>query len=98
MWDMLAILGWYTLMSVVTFGAFALDKWLAHGEGRRLPENLLHVLEALGGWPGAFAAMTLVRHKSRKRSFQVWTVVIAALHIAGWLLYLLWWRRRHAAP
>ncbi len=90
--SMFAILGWYAFISIVTFGVYALDKWMAAGEGRRVPEKLLHTLEALGGWPGALIAMRAVRHKSRKKWFVLICWLIAAAHIAGWLLYWFWWR------
>lgn len=94
MWNALAIIGWYAAISLVTFGVFALDKWMAKGEGRRVPEKLLHILEAIGGWPGAFVAMRTVRHKSRKKSFLLIFWLIVSAHIAGWLLYWFWWRKR----
>lgn len=93
MQNFLMVIGWYAVMSIVAFGAFAFDKWMAKGDGRRLPEKLLHALEALGGWPGALVAMRVVNHKSRKGSYLVIFWLIVAAHIGGWLLYWFWWRR-----
>ena len=40
------------------------------------------------GWPGAVVAQRVLRHKSRKRSFQVafWGTVVMNAVILGWLL------------
>jgi uncharacterized membrane protein YsdA (DUF1294 family) len=45
----------------------------------RVPEARLHLLEILGGWPGAFLAQRRLRHKCSKGSYQVvfWLIVLA---------------------
>lgn len=90
--SMLAIVGWYAVMSIVTFVVFGLDKWMATGDGRRVPEKLLHALEALGGWPGALLGMRVAHHKSRKKSYLIVYWLIVTAHVGGWLLYWFWWR------
>lgn len=74
-------------MSVLAFGLYKLDKSAARNEGQRTPENTLHIVALLGGWPGALYAQQLLRHKSRKLSFQVvfWLSVMAN---AGLVIYL----------
>jgi hypothetical protein len=44
-----------------------------------VPEARLHLLELLGGWPGAFLAQRRLRHKCSKHSYQVvfWLIVLA---------------------
>lgn len=65
-----AILLWlYLGMSVVTFGVYAVDKSAARNRRWRTPENTLHMLSLMGGWPGAMFAQQMLRHKSSKRSF-----------------------------
>ena len=56
----------------------ALDKRRAREHGRRIPENLLHLTELCGGWPGAFLAQRRLRHKVSKVGFQVqfWLIVL----------------------
>ncbi len=76
----------YSLMSVVTAAFYFVDKRLAIRGSRRIPESTLHVLELLGGWPGALVAQQLFRHKNRKPTFFLVTWLIAALHIAAWVL------------
>jgi uncharacterized membrane protein YsdA (DUF1294 family) len=76
-------------MSVATFIAFAIDKRAAKRGRWRIPEATLHLLELLGGFPGAIAAQQLLRHKSYKLSYRLVLGVIALLHIAAWIgLYL----------
>ncbi len=88
----LAVIGWYALVSVVTFLVFGVDKWLGRGGSRRVPENALHFLEAIGGWPGALVASRIFSHKSRKRSYRVVLWLIVLLHGVVWAAYVLWWR------
>jgi len=79
------------LMSLVTFVAYGLDKGRARTAGRRIPEQTLHLLAFLGGWPGAWIAQRLFHHKTRKLSFRVTFWLVVALHLAlvGTAAYLL---------
>ena len=76
----------YACVSLVALAAFALDKRRARLGRRRLSEATLHLIELAGGWPGALLAMQLARHKRRKPSYWVITLLIAAIHVAGWAL------------
>ncbi len=60
----------YLAVSLVTYGVYALDKSTAKMSRRRRPENTLHLLSLLGGWPGALIAQQLVRHKSSQAGFR----------------------------
>ncbi|MBV0934514.1 DUF1294 domain-containing protein [Marinobacterium sp. A346] len=74
-------------MSVWTFAVYAWDKEAARNDRRRTPEATLHMLAVLGGWPGAWCAQQLLRHKSVKAAFRVafwWTVGIH-LAVLGYL-------------
>ncbi|HVU16697.1 MAG TPA: DUF1294 domain-containing protein [Candidatus Didemnitutus sp.] len=66
------------LMSAVVFLLYAFDKRRAKMVGPREPEALLHLMELLGGWPGAFFAQRWLRHKSAKRSYLAvyWLIVV----------------------
>ena len=75
----------YCLMSTVTFVVYVLDKRAARGGRPRTPEATLHALELLGGWPGAFLAQRLSRHKNAKVRYQVVFWAIGALHVVGWV-------------
>lgn len=54
------------------------DKRLAETGGWRISELRLHVLELIGGWPGAFIAQKRFRHKCNKGAYQFvfWIIVI----------------------
>jgi uncharacterized membrane protein YsdA (DUF1294 family) len=77
----------YLTTSVLTFLAYAFDKSAAQNGRWRTPENTLHLFSLVGGWPGALVAQRLLRHKSRKQSFQFvfWGTVVANCTILGWL-------------
>jgi uncharacterized membrane protein YsdA (DUF1294 family) len=77
----------YLLMSILTFLAYGSDKSSAEQDLRRTPEATLHYMALFGGWPGAWIAQRVFRHKSKKTDFQntFWLTVIVNCTI----LYLL---------
>ena len=75
-------------LSIVTFLAYWRDKSAAERGAWRTSEQTLHGLSLVGGWPGAWFAQRLLRHKSRKASFRAvyWGTVAAHLSAIGaWL-------------
>ncbi len=66
-------------LSSVTFLAYVHDKKRAVAKGWRVAEVHLHLLELLGGWPGAYLAQRKFRHKCSKVSYQAvyWFIVLA---------------------
>lgn len=84
---------WFVSINVVTFGYYAYDKARARGQGRRVPEMVLHALAAAGGSPGAFLAMHLFRHKTIKGSFRIlfWCIVILQAGLIAWVVKTHWW-------
>ena len=46
--------------------------------------STLHWIGFLGGWPGAIVAQAILRHKTRKPSFQFVFWAIVAVHIGFW--------------
>lgn len=78
----------YLLMSGVSYIAYVLDKDAAGKPKRqRTPEATLHMLDVLGGWPGALIAQQQMRHKTLKASFQIgfWISTVANLALVAWL-------------
>lgn len=78
----------YPVFSVLAFFAYWRDKRNAERDEWRTPEQSLHVLELLGGWPGALLAQQLFRHKTRKLSFQLVFWAIVLLHQLFWIDWL----------
>lgn len=78
--------GWYTLLSIITFLAYAYDKRAAARGSHRVRERTLHLLEWLGGVPGALVAIYALHHKNRKARFLVVTVVALLAHLAAWAI------------
>lgn len=85
------VFGVYCLFSVLAFVSYASDKAAAQGDRWRIPESTLLVLGLLGGWPGAFLAQRVYRHKTRKASFQFafWASVAANIGALLWLAFQL---------
>lgn len=69
------------LLSIFLYG---IDKLAAIAGTRRTPEVVLFTLGCLGGWPSAYIAQMLFRHKTRKVSFQI--ACIASVLINALLL------------
>ncbi len=81
-WGLLAV-------NAMTFLAYARDKRAARRGRWRTPERTLHLWSLAGGWPAAWWAQRLLRHKSAKAAFQrvYWgTVVLHGVALGGWLL------------
>ena len=80
----------YLVMSAVSYIAYVLDKDAAGKRRRqRTSEAALHLLDVLGGWPGALIAQQQIRHKTVKASFQAgfWRSVMVNLAAVGVLWY-----------
>lgn len=75
----------YGVASAAAFGLYWYDKRQAKTGQWRTPENVLHGVELLGGWPGALLAQQVFRHKTRKVSFQVVFWLIVAVHQVVWI-------------
>ncbi|WP_460814526.1 DUF1294 domain-containing protein [Luteimonas pelagia] len=78
----------YFAMSTVTFLAYRSDKAAAGTGASRTPENFLHLLSLLSGWPGALIAQQQFRHKTIKQPFQTifWFTVILNVVPVGYLV------------
>lgn len=72
------------LLNLVTFWLYWHDKNAAQRQTWRVREDILHLAALAGGWPAAWWAQQLLRHKSRKPSFRS----TYAATVAGHLLVL----------
>lgn len=77
------------VLSLLLFALYGLDKRAAQNGRRRVPEKTLHLLALLGGWPGAWLARPLFRHKTAKQPFAALFYLTVVLSIAAtfWLAY-----------
>jgi uncharacterized membrane protein YsdA (DUF1294 family) len=69
------------VMSLVCFITYGVDKRQAVRGGRRVSERTLHLMELLGGWPGALLAQRHFRHKTQKAPFRLVFWLLVALHL-----------------
>lgn len=70
------------LTSLIAFVLYGWDKRQAKRDGWRVPEDKLHLMAWLGGWPGALAGQQVFRHKTQKKSFKFMTGLACLMHIA----------------
>ncbi|MNQ68654.1 hypothetical protein D3C85_832160 [compost metagenome] len=68
---MKVLLLYFLFINILVFILAGYDKYLARKNKRRIPENTLFLLEAIGGTIGLLLAMLLFRHKTSKTSFIV---------------------------
>lgn len=75
------------VLSAITYGFYSGDKQAAESGRQRTPENTLHMLALIGGWPGAAIAQQRLRHKTAKQSFRsvYWLTVFANCAFVIWL-------------
>ncbi|MFW2012107.1 DUF1294 domain-containing protein [Acinetobacter bereziniae] len=64
------ILFFVSIINVMTYWFYSQDKEAAQMNQRRVPENTLHILAFLGGWPAAWLAQQRLRHKTQKQPFR----------------------------
>lgn len=65
-------------LSICAFFAYGSDKSRAQKQLWRTPEDTLHGWALLGGWPGAWFAQRIFRHKTQKGSFR-WTYLVTVI-------------------
>ena len=58
------------LINAMTYWCYAQDKEAAQLGNQRIPEQVLHSLSFLGGWPAAWLAQQRLRHKTQKQPFK----------------------------
>ena len=85
-----AVLIDYGVMSQLCFLVYGLDKLAARQGWRRVRERTLHLLALCGGWPGAWLAQRVFRHKTVKPAFRRWFWLTVVLNVLVIGIVLLW--------
>jgi uncharacterized membrane protein YsdA (DUF1294 family) len=70
-------------LSLLGVVMIAYDKRQARLSRWRTPEQALHTIELLGGFPGVMLARRLFKHKSRKLSYRITAALVAVIHLAA---------------
>jgi uncharacterized membrane protein YsdA (DUF1294 family)/cold shock CspA family protein len=86
---------WVILTAVVlinlgTFYMYWRDKDAAVNETQRTPEDQLHALALVGGWPGAWFAQQILRHKTSKQPFRLYYWITVAVNTLALLAWIAW--------
>ena len=90
----MVLVGAYLLaVNWAAYALFAHDKRAAERGERRISEDSLLFVSAIGGSAGAFAAQRLCRHKTRKQPFQSLFRAVVVLQIVGLIVAGLLWSR-----
>jgi uncharacterized membrane protein YsdA (DUF1294 family) len=85
------ILGIAAFVLGLTYLMYWEDKRRARVAGWRVPENTMHFMELIGGWPAAYLAQRVLRHKRSKFSYRLTFWLIVALHQFVAVDYLRGW-------
>lgn len=84
----MGVLGYFCLISLIAATVTVVDKLRAPDPAkRRVPENTLLLLSALGGSVAMYITMLMIRHKTRHSKFMI-GIPIIILFQAVVLLYL----------
>ena len=72
---------WLIIINLLTFILFVVDKRRAVKHKYRISEFTLLTLAFMGGSLGALLAMSVVRHKTKKKIFTVGIRLMLAMHV-----------------
>ena len=75
-------IGFFIVMSLISFFTMGHDKTAARAGKRRVPENTLWKLAIAGGGIGAYLGMIHYRHKTKHMSFRIGFTLLAILQVA----------------
>ena len=83
------LLAYLVVANLVSFAMFGVDKQRARAGQRRISERALLLSAVVSGTIGAWVGMSVFRHKTAKRSFQIKMVAATAADVAIVVLALL---------
>ncbi len=74
-------------INAVTALFYLYDKTSAGSSLLRVPENTLHTLALIGGWPLAILSQNVLRHKTVKKSFRRQQILVIGVWVVAFILY-----------
>jgi uncharacterized membrane protein YsdA (DUF1294 family) len=83
------LLAYLVVANLVSFAMFGIDKGRAQAGERRISERALLLSAVVSGTIGAWAGMSVFRHKTAKRTFQTKMVAMTVVDVAIVVLALL---------
>ena len=87
-WNPYAV--WLAAWSGITLIIYILDKILSKVRGPRVPELVLHLLAAIGGFGGAWLGMLVAQHKKNIRKHPIIWVVLTLSTLGHAALIYTW--------
>jgi len=84
---------WLGAWSVSAFVLYGVDKALAKAGGLRVPELILNLLAAVGGFVGCWAGIFAFHHKSNRGKHPIIWIVLVLSTIGHAALIVLWLAR-----
>lgn len=78
----------FATANVLAFAMMGVDKAKARAQVDRVPERVLLTFAIPGAGVGAWFGMSVFRHKTAKRSFQIKMVLATLVGAAGWGTWL----------
>lgn len=72
---------YYILINLFAILLYFIDKRKAIADAWRIPEKTLILVAVLGGGYGAYFAMKVFHHKTKKLKFRILVPLFAVLHI-----------------
>jgi uncharacterized membrane protein YsdA (DUF1294 family) len=83
------LVAYLVVANLVSFAMFGLDKQRARAGERRISERALLLSAVVSGSVGAWVGMSVFRHKTARRSFQIKMVAVTAVDVAVVVVALL---------
>lgn len=78
------LVAYLTLINIVAFSMYGVDKQKAIRKQWRIPEAQLLAVAAIGGSVGALLGMQFFHHKTRKWKFRIGVPLILAVQLLLW--------------
>ncbi|MHC4339702.1 MAG: DUF1294 domain-containing protein [Planctomycetota bacterium] len=81
------LIAYLVFVNLLTYAVYWMDKRRAERGRRRISERELLLWALAGGTVGALLAMRRLRHKTKKRSFQIALYIVILVQVAAvWLV------------